>query len=1006
MTYVKIRKGLSYVIGESPGNENHILPINAMQYSSVRNQLFSGGRDGVVKVWDGISNGHIKNGNNFNGTSSNGSSRYNQGTAVYGDGSFEKSDDFKDLDESLLRLETSISSNPLPYNHVDTNVGVTRNHNLHFDWINDIQLVNNDQGLVTCSSDLSLKLVNLDGDNTEKFSNVHTDYVKKLLYCDRTNSLISGGLDGRIVLWDLNRLSPLRIMNNNSGATVSDSIYSLANDGKNLVTCGGPASTINIYDKRLEIPFIKRLIGHQDTVRCLLMNDSYVLSGSSDSTIKLWDLRTFKVLKNVDVHDDPVWCLTSSSADFKTFYSADKMGNIVKTDLSYLYGSPESPLTGKLGLSTLVAKCDTPVMSLCVQDIQGEEISLFASTDMNLNRFQIPKTQDLALYQYLRTSKEIDLLLTDDLINDQNKEGDINSDFFELVSHLSMETNLDIQSNFLTQNNGNNAIEDFDSEYDSMFLNTSEGGPSMEFVNVDKNNNTPPEDFINNTPVEILLNPVRPEQISLIPFNKKPIKKYPLIPKSVIAKRLFNNKRWMLVLYLNGDISIWDIFICKKLKTFTYTSGAVEMTSEMIKKRFKDMDLIFQEHQTTDTLNNWCEVEIKSGKLLVTLGETNFNNVEVYYDELVEQYPFLDIETDFEAKKNSKVKITSDDRLQVSRILLNSIFHKYALFEWEFDRELREQLRATKKAESNSKDAFNKIKLLSRKSSSSIPLANSVSQTNSATNSSNVSINESQNPDDMIQEFIQNNDISEQEDSINYLLHDNKTRYSEKLMMSRLKVPETLLKIYSNNADLNRNYLSNEEYIPYKPLIDLNQFPEDLLIIIFENSPNLGNLRDVFSFRLSEIDDLTYTKESFQFVKQLRSYLPKWIGQPILYDKFPIKESPKIAFQLLEVDYQKLPPEKKIKGKSQRKIKNLPALESSIKLTSHNMLRVSKILNYLCEKFDSRTSEMKEKLDPVEWLVLECKGQELLPSMTLQTIKSKIWKSSSDIELRFRRKFD
>ncbi|EGV60536.1 hypothetical protein PSN45_001704 [Yamadazyma tenuis] len=1005
MTVTRIRKGLSYVIGESTNNENHILPINSIQYSSLHKKMFTGGRDGVVKVWD---------------------SQVSSDAVVPSNGK-SKDDDTRptDMNETLLKLETCISSNVLSHNQLNTSFQVSENHNLHFDWINDMLLINNDDSLVTCSSDLSLKLVNLTpgvpkDSQIHKFANVHTDYVKKLSSCENSNNIISGGLDGKIVIWDLDRLAPVRTIDNDTPGSISRSIYSLSNDNANLISCGGPNNTINIFDKRLESPFIKKLIGHQENVRCMLMDNHYVLSGSSDCTIKLWDLRNYKICKSFDVHEDPIWCLTSTAPDFKTFYSADKVGNIVKTDMTHLNTMSNdfanNALIEKVGLSTLIAKCDTPVMSLCIEsDENHNEISLFASTNMSLNRYYVPNTHDLSLYQYLRNYHEFDShQSTDDLTNEANNDNDINSDFFDLVSHFSIETNLDIQSNFSTPNNISNAGDEVDtSEYASMFFNTSGGGPSMEFVNIDKNNARKPDEYINNIPVEILLNPINPDQITMIPFHKAPIKRYPFTPKSIIAKRLFNNKRSMLVLYLNGDISIWDIFICKKTKTFKFESSSpVEMTSELLKKRLKDMDNIFQEYQTTDTLNNWCEVEIKSGKLFVTLSETTFNNVEVYYDELIDTYPFLSIEYDEDSKKHSRVKITNDDRVQLSRILLNSMFHMYALYEWEFDQVMREELKKKNDIQSPPKEAFNRIKMFSRKSSSTITsmhiASNGNSRPSSNSNSTNVSVHElSLSTKDSVQEFIDSEDVDQYEDSINFLLHDNKAKYLETLTTSKSKVPKTALKFYSNDAKYSRSELSTEESIAYKPLIDLSHLPQDLLIIIFENSPSLGNLRDVFSFRLSELSHLKYAQEdSDQFVNHLRTYLPKWIGQPILYDRFPIKESPKIAFQLLELDYNTLPPEKKINGKAQRKIKRLPVLESSIKLTSHNMLRVSKILGYLTEKFESKTSEMKDKITPTEWLVLECRGQELLPSMTLQTIKSKIWKSSSDIELRFRRKFD
>ena len=57
------------------------------------------------------------------------------------------------------------------------------------------------------------------------------------------------------------------------------------------------------------------------------------------------------------------------------------------------------------------------------------------------------------------------------------------------------------------------------------------------------------------------------------------------------------------------------------------------------------------------------------------------------------------------------------------------------------------------------------------------------------------------------------------------------------------------------------------------------------------------------------------------------------------------------------------------------------------------MLRVLKILNYLVEKFANTTKEMKDKnLIPSDWLVLQCKGQELNNDLTLQTIKPRFGK--------------
>jgi len=586
-----------------------------------------------------------------------------------------------------------------------------------------------------------------------------------------------------------------------------------------------------------------------------------------------------------------------------------------------------------------------------------------------------------------------------------------------------------------------------------MFLNIS-GGPSTEFVNTYKEGLST-EDALNNlvtvdnTPVEILLNPIPSEQITQVPFNKEPHTKFPLIRKSIIAKRLFNNRRHILVLYLNGDLKIWDIFACAEIRTFPHESStSTELTKDLIEDRLKEMENIFHKYQTEDTLNTWCEVDIKSGKLLVTLKESMFNNVEIYYDELCKSYPYLSYghPDNIEALKNREVNPTIDDRLPLAKILINSLFHQYAIYEWEFDKQLREELKAYKKDNrkiplSSSYERFTNDRSVAINSNSSISNASSVdgsSFTNTAKrikmftkkSSKNnihqddrqtlasissaassvtdfpISINGSSPMSNFINNdgFISISQDSTNEDSIMSMLQYNKKRYWEKYgSYGTNKTVDSILRIYSNDP----KYSIPDDINEYRPLFYPHRLPSNLLIIIFEHSPELGNMRDLCSFHLEDITKLldnSYTNEPL--IDDLRNYLPVWIGRPVLYSKFPIKENPKIEFKLQEVDYALLPPNKTIGGKSQKKIKRLPMTDSIIKLTSHNMLRVLKILTYITERFDGRTPEMKDLKNPSEWLALECKGQELPQNFTLQTIKTKIWKSSSEIELRFRRKFD
>ena len=65
--------------------------------------------------------------------------------------------------------------------------------------------------------------------------------------------------------------------------------------------------------------------------------------------------------------------------------------------------------------------------------------------------------------------------------------------------------------------------------------------------NDDQHNNR--NKTIDLTPIEILLNPIPIEQITLIPFNISPIEKYDLVPKSIVAKKclIIDVKSWCFI---------------------------------------------------------------------------------------------------------------------------------------------------------------------------------------------------------------------------------------------------------------------------------------------------------------------------------------------------------------------------------------------------------------------------------------------------------------------------
>lgn len=843
-----VKRGLAFTLSNSHNLENHILPTNALQYSQLNRRLYTGGRDGVVKIW--------------------GSQSQKQGTScnLNRNHGFDSSDD---LQEQFLKLETSIQGNPLqPLSLAPPTApfSVEQSYPIHFDWINDMALVNEDTGIVLCSLDLSIKYTNLDSGSSVAFFNLHTDYVEKVVAMLTRSSVVSGALDGKVVVWDLSRLTPMRtICGNASPSSATDiadpsSIYLLATKD-NLVAVGGIHNTVDIYDVRSPRPFIRQLIGHNGNVRSLLMNDNSIISGSLDLLIRVWDLRTFTTRRTIMAHDSAVWLLHSPDQSFTSIVSGDREGNIVATNLRY------ATHDNHLGILAYVHRGDSSILS-----IAGDETTLFFSDYDGIYRDLIPDLSDLAHYQYLRAGGNL-----------VDNESDSDSLGLQLLCSTNDDLALLAASLFPCESPV------------SMFVGV-DGGPCKEFTN------TYITDLESNQSVlavEILMHQID-QPVEPVAFCQSHLWHRPIFPHSIVARQILNDKRHVLVQYANGSLSLWDIILGREIQSF----GDEELL-ETVAKRL----------DSHHTLGNWCEVSIRAGKLFITVTESNVSNVEVYHDELGNAY----------AGTIANAKLP-EERVNIGALLLRSVFKNYSDYELAFDKAMRQKYVGS-----------------SIKSNSSVSSGPSM-------------------------------DLGEEAHG-NVLLHIQKNQTIYMKTTSKSLTPESE---------------------PPAPYISLESFCPKLNISVIELLPDLGNAREIFNISLKSLGEDMSPKT----ILQLREYLPQWMARPLLCNEWPTRDAPRISFLLvaaLDDAGKKL----RVMGNSK---KLLPTLKGTTKLVLHRMLRGSKVLQYIVENFDNKTNEMKKKLEPRDWLVLECRGQEIDPSWTLQTIQLRLWKSGGEVELTYRRR--
>ncbi|OLN86185.1 UBP9-binding protein [Colletotrichum chlorophyti] len=287
----KARQRISYVLELPAGSQGggHRLGVNGLAVDKDNAILYSGARDGYICAWD-------------------------------------------------LNLNLKGHSSPPPPPDTKSKTTFRSQTQAHMAWINDIVLANNNSAVVTASNDLTVKVWRPHSETNEIPATIgeHADYVK----CVATppggsvNWVASGGFDRKIYLWDLNgKGKTLEIDTQGDEIAEKGSVYALS-VGHNILANGGPESVVRLWDPRSG-KRVTKFVGHTDNVRGILLNEAgdKVLTASSDHTIKLWSVTAGRCMYTFTMHEDSVWSLFSDDPELGTFYSSDRSGFVVKTDV-------------------------------------------------------------------------------------------------------------------------------------------------------------------------------------------------------------------------------------------------------------------------------------------------------------------------------------------------------------------------------------------------------------------------------------------------------------------------------------------------------------------------------------------------------------------------------------------------------------------------------------------------------------------------------------------------
>jgi len=204
----------------------------------------------------------------------------------------------------------------------------------HTDGVRSV--VVSDKYIISGSADKTIKIWDLTTFELVATLEGHNSIVNSVIVSDKY--IISGSFDRTIKIWDLSTFKLIAILKGHNGY-----VYSLTVSDKYIIS-GSVDKTIKIWDLST-FELVKTLKGHDSYVYSVtvsgiinttdefgkinsventtnkfgnIISKQYIISGSADETIKIWNLSTFKLVTTLKGHNSIVSSVVVSSVENTT----------------------------------------------------------------------------------------------------------------------------------------------------------------------------------------------------------------------------------------------------------------------------------------------------------------------------------------------------------------------------------------------------------------------------------------------------------------------------------------------------------------------------------------------------------------------------------------------------------------------------------------------------------------------------------------------------------------
>ncbi|OQR80401.1 F-box/WD repeat-containing protein 9-like [Tropilaelaps mercedesae] len=203
--------------------------------------------------------------------------------------------------------------------------------NAHIAAVDAIKFIQNDCLFVSGGRDHQLRVWKIDAEEVslhKDFSNAHEAWVWAVEQLDET-TLVSGSFDQTVKTWDLEKQGLVDTFK------LPAAVLSLA-IREHLLACG-TRHKVHLKDVRAKND-IKVFEYHKDIVLTLAMDDKVIMSGSTDGTMAIFDIRAEKVSQTIKLKGYPT--AISHHDDGQTWVGTSR-GYLACFDTRSLPGSAE-----------------------------------------------------------------------------------------------------------------------------------------------------------------------------------------------------------------------------------------------------------------------------------------------------------------------------------------------------------------------------------------------------------------------------------------------------------------------------------------------------------------------------------------------------------------------------------------------------------------------------------------------------------------------------------------